>query len=59
VRRAAWLMAAASGTSLAWMLLLHEATGIEPFYPGIAVAGVWWGIGKVGAFALSSQTIKR
>jgi SSS family solute:Na+ symporter len=47
VRRAAWLMAAASGTSLAWMLLLHEATGIEPFYPGIAVAVVWWAWGRL------------
>lgn len=40
VRHAAWLMAAASGTSLVWMLFLHEATGIEPFYPGMAVGGV-------------------
>ena len=47
VRHAAWLMAAASGTSLVWMLFLHEATGIEPFYPGMAVGGVWWWWGRI------------
>ena len=42
VRHAAWLMVAASGTSLVWMLFLQEATGIEPFYPGMVVGVMWW-----------------
>lgn len=42
VKGAAWLMASASGTSLVWLVFFKEATGIEPFYPGMAVAGLWW-----------------
>lgn len=42
VRHAAWLMGAASGTSLVWMLVFYESTGIEPFYPGMVVAVIWW-----------------
>lgn len=38
VKKMHWLMIAASGTSLVWMLFLQASTGIEPFYPGLGVA---------------------
>lgn len=38
VKNMHWLMLAASGTSLLWMLFLYDSTGIEPFYPGMGVA---------------------
>lgn len=41
-----WLMVAASGTSLIWMLFLYESTGIEPFYLGLGVALGGWIISR-------------
>jgi SSS family solute:Na+ symporter len=47
VRNMHWLMIAASGTSLLWMLFLYDSTGIEPFYPGMGVALGGWGWGRI------------
>jgi SSS family solute:Na+ symporter len=43
------LIIAASGTSLIWMLFFQAPTGIEPFYPGLAVALGGWGWGRLTA----------
>ena len=52
-----WRMIIPAGISLAWFLMgtisgetiPHYPFGIEPFYPGLMVSVIWWGLGKTEA----------